>query len=129
MPLRLLLDANLPPSLVARLALRGIAATHVNERGLGTASDETLVEHARERAEVLVTHDLDFSRILAASGQRSPSVVILRLRVPTPMDLVNAIEATVKRVEADLVAGGLVMVDDSAIRVRLLPVAGVGERS
>jgi predicted nuclease of predicted toxin-antitoxin system len=121
--LALLLDANLPPSLVGRLLSMGIVATHVGERGLGSASDEVLVEHARERSEVLVTHDLDFTRILAASGQTSPSVIVLRLRMPTPSLLASAIQATVARAEADLRAGAIAMVEETVIRVRMLPVA------
>jgi predicted nuclease of predicted toxin-antitoxin system len=119
----LLLDANLPPSLVARLAENGIRATHIGARNLGQASDEFLVEHARERGEILVTHDLDFSRILAASGESSPSVIILRIRLPLPGALAAAIRTAVQHAEADLLAGAIVMVEDGAIRVRALPVA------
>jgi predicted nuclease of predicted toxin-antitoxin system len=69
---------------------------------------------------VLVTHDLD-SRILAASGDVRPSVIVLRLRQPTPTALANRIAAAVMRVSDDLRAGAI---EDSAIRVRMLPVAG-----
>lgn len=123
MVLSLLLDANLPSSLAGRLGRLGISAVHVHVRGLSTAADETIIEHARERAEVLTTHDLDFSRILAASGMASPSVIVLRLRLPTATTLARVIETTVRRVESDLRAGAIVVVEDAAIRVRMLPVA------
>jgi predicted nuclease of predicted toxin-antitoxin system len=66
-------------------------AAHARERGLARAPDESIVAHARERGEVLVSHDLDFSRILAASGCSSPSVIILRLRLPTVQALTSAL--------------------------------------
>jgi predicted nuclease of predicted toxin-antitoxin system len=119
----LLLDANLPPSLVVRLAANGVAATHVNQRSLGQASDEALVVHARERCEILVTHDLDFSRILAVSGEVSPSVIVLRLGLPTPPALTSAILSALSHAGSDLASGAIVVVEDSAIRVRALPVA------
>lgn len=120
----LLLDANLPPSLIGRLAATGVVAVHVGQLGLGDGSDETIVEHARTRGEVLVTHDLDFSRILAASGRVTPSVIVLRLRQRTPTALANGITAALTRASDDLRAGAIVTVEDSAIRVRMLPVAG-----
>ena len=120
----LLLDANLPPSLVGRLAATGVVAVHVGQLGLGDASDDAIVAHARARGDVLVTHDLDFSRILAASGDVTPSVIVLRLRQPTPTALANGIAAALTRASDDLRAGAIVTVEDSAIRVRMLPVAG-----
>ena len=123
----LLLDQNLPPSLARRLGEAGIAATHVSARGLATASDEQLVDHARDREEVLVTHDLDFARILATSNAAKPSVIVLRLRSPTPSALAHAIVSTVPRLVAELHEGALVVVEDSAVRIRGLPVVAVTE--
>lgn len=36
---------------------------------------------------ILVIHDLDFSRILVAWGDTAPSVIVLRIRKPTPAAL------------------------------------------
>jgi predicted nuclease of predicted toxin-antitoxin system len=119
----LLLDANLPPSLVGRLAAAGVAAVHVGAIGLGTASDELIAEQARARGDVLVSHDLDFSRILATSGEAAPSVIVLRLRSLTPLALANGITVALARAGDDLRLGAIVTVEDSAIRVRMLPVA------
>ena len=120
----LLLDVNLPPSLVDHLRRRGISADHAHDRTLGRASDEQIVEHARQRGDVVVTHDLDFSRILAESGSRTPSVIIMRLRQPTLTSLASMIEVALQRAATDLAAGAIVVVEDAAIRVRPLPVAG-----
>jgi predicted nuclease of predicted toxin-antitoxin system len=122
--LSLLLDANLPPSLTARLTVSGVTAVHVGENGLGTASDEEIVKHARAGSHILVTHDLDFSRILAASGDTAPSVIVLRVRKPTPAALATCINTALSRATEDLLAGAIVTVEDLAIRVRMLPVAG-----
>lgn len=124
MALSLLLDANLPPSLVPRLAAIGVVAVHVGQIGLGTASDDFIVEQSRVRGTVLVTHDLDFSRILAASGETTPSVIVLRIRQPTPTALTNGIAVALARATDDLRSGAIVTVEDFAIRVRMLPVAG-----
>ena len=126
MPIALLLDANLPPSLVERLRAHGVSVVHARERGLMHASDEEIVANARERGEAVVTHDLDFSRILATSGARAPSLIILRLRQPTPAALAWGLLAARQRAEHDLAEGAIVVVDEGAIRIRALPVGGSG---
>jgi predicted nuclease of predicted toxin-antitoxin system len=77
--LRLLLDMNLPPSLCGALERSGYPAVHVRDLGLQAATDEALVEIARQRGEAIVTNDLDFTRILAVEGATSPSLLLFRV--------------------------------------------------
>ena len=70
---------------------------------------------------VLLTHDLDFSAILAATSQTAPSVVQLRMQ-----DLLSerALEAIVSAVNAhskDIELGALMSIDEGSARVRILP--------
>ena len=118
----LLIDMNLPPSLAEGLRAAGLAATHARDRGLGAASDEVIVAHARAHGEAIVTNDLDFGGILAASGTSAPSVVILRLRDTHPERLVVQLTRCLARVEEALASGAIVVVEESTIRVRQLPV-------
>jgi predicted nuclease of predicted toxin-antitoxin system len=113
---------NLPPSVAVGLRAAGFAATHARDRGLGTASDDAIVEHARERGETIATNDLDLGGILAASGSSAPSVVILRLRDTFPARLVERLLLCLARVEEALASGAIVVVEESTIRVRPLPV-------
>lgn len=78
--LRLLLDMNLPPSLCGTLERSGYPAAHVRDLGLQAATDEALVVFAPQRGEVIVTNDLDFTRILAVEGatKSSPASVMIR---------------------------------------------------
>lgn len=70
---------NLPPSLRGALETAGYPAVHVSDLGLQAATDEALVEIARRRGEVIVTNDLDFTRILAIEGATSPSLLLFRV--------------------------------------------------
>ena len=112
---------NLPPALLNGLAARGLSAVHWSAIGEPTAADDEILAWARVHAHVLVTHDLEFSAILAASGDRAPSVIQLRFQ-----DLASpAVAAVVDRVVAAhagaLSAGALVSVSDTGERVRVLP--------
>lgn len=125
--LKLLLDANLPPSLANRLRTFGLVVEHAGrDRRLGSASDEVILAHAREHGEVIVTHDLDFGTLLAIEGSSTPSVIVLRLQRPTLDELAERVASCVSRVADALAAGAIVSVEDAAIRIRKLPVGGEG---
>lgn len=119
-----LVDMNLPASLARALTQAGFPAAHVRERGLGAASDETIVDHARDRAEVIITNDLDFGRILAVQGTSTPSVVVLRLRDVRPDRIAQVLAARLPAVSDALMSGAIVLIDDGSVRIRALPVAG-----
>ena len=119
-----LIDMNLPASLARALTAAGLPSTHVRERGLGAESDETVVDRARERAEVIITNDLDFGRILAVQGTSTPSVVVLRLRDVRPDSIARVLAARLPALSDSLISGAIVLIDDSSVRIRALPVAG-----
>jgi predicted nuclease of predicted toxin-antitoxin system len=75
---KLLVDMNLSPSWVERLASHGFEAVHWSTISAATAPDVEILTWANEHAFVLITNDLDFSAILAASGGASPSVIQIR---------------------------------------------------
>jgi predicted nuclease of predicted toxin-antitoxin system len=75
---RLLLDANLSPTMRAGLEAAGHEVVHVGDARLLQASDEEILEYAGAHDLVLVTADSDFASMLALAGAERPSVVQLR---------------------------------------------------
>jgi predicted nuclease of predicted toxin-antitoxin system len=73
-----LVDANLPPGLVAWLRERGHQASHVADRPGVRASDRTIFDLAREEGFVIVTKDEDFSALATLAAESAP-VVWLRI--------------------------------------------------
>jgi predicted nuclease of predicted toxin-antitoxin system len=69
---KLLVDMNLSPSWIERLARHGFEAVHWSTIGAATAPDYEILTWANEHGFVLVTNDLDFSSILAASAEATP---------------------------------------------------------
>jgi len=117
---KLLVDMNLSPSWIERLAQHGFEAVHWSAIGAATAGDDEILSWARVNGFVLLTHDLDFSAILAATSEAAPSVVQLRMQ-----DLLSerALEAIVTAVNAhakDIELGALMSIDESGARVRIL---------
>jgi predicted nuclease of predicted toxin-antitoxin system len=76
--MKLLLDQNLSPSLVTRLADVFPDSDHVSVLALDRASDTEVWEHARVNGFVLVTKDADYSDLVTLRGF-PPKVLWLRL--------------------------------------------------
>jgi predicted nuclease of predicted toxin-antitoxin system len=116
-----LVDMNLSPSWVDFLSGAGFTAVHWSNEGLPTASDHVLMAWAAERDYIVLTADLDFAAILAATGRRRPSVILVRSDVLTPDVLGNAILGAIHRTKEELIAGAIVSVDIQRARLRVLP--------
>lgn len=71
---------------------------------------------------VIITHDLDFSAILAAMNGAKPSVVQIRVADMTPAFLVGPVVTGLRQCASDLQAGALLRIDIDRQRLRLLPV-------
>lgn len=121
--MRLLLDMNLSVDLCLPLAAAGHEPAHWSQLGEPGASDASIMEYARSQGFVVVTHDLDFGAILAATHVDGPSVVQIRTQDVLAEGFVALLVATLRQLEAELSAGALVVVDESRSRVRLLPIA------
>jgi predicted nuclease of predicted toxin-antitoxin system len=120
---RLLLDMGLAQSTGARLRSLGHDVVHLLDHGLERLSDESVVRKAEEEERVIVTHDLDFARIIALSGSRVPSVVTLRLADMTPASVEAALVPVLRDAARDLASGALVAISDAGYRVRALPLS------
>lgn len=73
-----LIDAQLPPSLVAALRDAGCDAVHIGDLGLLTATDRQIWDEAMSRSAVLVTKDRDFP-IFRATSNDGPTILWVRV--------------------------------------------------
>lgn len=120
--MRFLADMGISLRTVAFLRSLGHDAVHLYEQGLGRLSDPDILRKARDEGRVLLTHDLDFGELMAASGANLPSVVVFRLRDMRP-DGVNAhLREVVTEYHEMLQKGVIVSVSERQIRLRNLPI-------
>ena len=75
---------NISPSWALLLRENGLQTLHWSDVGAFAAKDEAVMAYARLHGHVLVTHDLDFTHLLALTYAAGPSIVLLRqpLRFP-----------------------------------------------
>ena len=120
--MKLLLDQGLPRSTVPHLAEMGIAAEHVGDLGMVTASDAQILEAARDRQAVVVTLDSDFHALLATARAVNPSVVRIRIEGLKGEQLAPILEQVLDVAGTELESGAVVSVTTDRIRVRRLPI-------
>jgi predicted nuclease of predicted toxin-antitoxin system len=120
--MKLLLDMGLAQSTVDFLRDQGYDAVHLREEGLQHLSDEEVIEKARREGRVILTHDLDFGRLIALSQRQLPSAITFRLDDMQPPHVNHYLAEALQRFAAELEAGALVSINELAIRVRSLPV-------
>ena len=122
--MRLLLDNNLSPKLVLPITHAGHDVEHVREHGLAAAEDRTVLAFAVETARVLVSADTDFGALLARTRATRPSFVLVRRAVGRGVpELATVIIDNLPVVENDLQAGAIVVLGDTTLRIRRLPIA------
>jgi predicted nuclease of predicted toxin-antitoxin system len=76
---------------------------------------------AAAEGRTVLTSDLDFAALLAASGSEAPSVVQLRTDVTLPNRAGPFVIEALRRFADDLGTGALLTVDVTRARVRILP--------
>jgi len=120
--MKFLLDMGLARSTASFLCQQGYDAVHLREQGLQRLDDRGIIEKARLEGRVILTHDLDFGRIIAVSQSRLPSVITFRLNNMQPHHVNHYLAQVLARFSEQLEAGALVSVNEQAIRLRPLPV-------
>lgn len=112
---------NLSPRWASALNAGGIQASHWSELGAATASDATIMRFAVAHDWIVMTHDLDFGAIPAATQDQAPSVVQVRADNLDPDVIGERIVRALRQMRAELAQGALLSVDTARDRLRMLP--------
>ena len=119
--MRFVVDMNLSPEWCAVLRAEGWDAVHWSEVGDPRAADSVILSWAATESRIVLTHDLDFGAILAATRADKPSVVQVRTQDVLPSKLAPRLIPILKQLEQQMAAGALVVIDAGKFRVRILP--------
>ncbi len=119
--MKVLVDLNLSPRWIEWLKDSGFEAAHWSTVGDLTASDFEIMEYAAAHDYVVLTHDLDFSSVLAASRGATPSVVQVRAEDVGVEAIGSQVVAALRQAQGELKTGALLTIDHARTRLRLLP--------
>ena len=119
--MKLLLDMNVSPDLASDIAACGHDVVHWSHIGDPRATDVAILSWAREHGRVLVTHDLDFAAILAATEATGPSVLQIRQQDLLSADVARAVVDAIATATPALESGAIVTIHEDRSRIRILP--------
>ena len=119
--MKLIVDMNLSPRWVSMLADSGFEATHWSSLGANNTPDSEIMAYARANDCVVLTNDLDFSAILAATHGEKPSVVQIRADDVSPDAIGKQVVFALRQMLSELKEGALLTVDSNRTRLRVLP--------
>ncbi len=119
--MKLIVDMNLSPRWVEHLKQAGHDAVHWSTVGACDAPDAEIMGYAKTMNSVVLTHDLDFGSILAATQGLSPSVVQIRSEDVSPDVIGERVVVALRQLEPELLEGALVTIDPKKTRLSVLP--------
>jgi predicted nuclease of predicted toxin-antitoxin system len=119
--MKLIVDMNLSPRWIGLLTDAGIEAAHWSTLGAKNAPDSEIMAYAKVTDSVVLTHDLDFGAMLAATHGEKPSVVQIRAEDVSP-DVIGAqVITALRQMASELEEGALLTIDPNRTRLRVLP--------
>ena len=96
---------------------------HLRDHGLHAASDSIVLQRAREHDQILISADTDFGTLLASTGADKPSVILIRRSsARRASELATLLLSYLDAITDDLMSGAVVVVTDTDLRVRELPI-------
>lgn len=120
--MRFLADMGVPNSVVIELRRRGNDAIHLREEGLHRLPDDEIFQKTIAENRILLTFDLDFSEIVALSGNQTVGVVVFRLRNTRAEHVMKRLARVLRESSDALEKGAVISVEENRHRVRRLPI-------
>ncbi len=86
------------------------------------ASDTEILVRALDEDRVIVSADTDFAMLLATRREARPSLVLFRHPMRSPEGQADQLLASLHAIEEPLNQGSIVVVEESRLRIRRLPI-------
>ncbi len=120
--MKLLADMGVSQTVVKALCQTGYDAKHLRDEGLQCLPDPLIIEKAKLEDRAILTFDLDFGDLMAASKADLPSVIIFRLKNTSPQFVLNRLQSLLESCAEEINMGAVVIVSDERYRIRRLPI-------
>lgn len=120
--MRFLADMGVSQGVVEWLRSAGHDAIHLREEGLHRLPNGDIFQKGFIEHRVVLTFDLDFGEIVAASAGHVVSVVLFRLHNTRTGHVVERLQAVLEQSSAELQSGAIIVVEEGRHRVRRLPI-------
>lgn len=120
--MRFLADMGVSMRVVEWLRSSGHDAVHLRNEGLQKLPNGEIFQKAIREKRIVLTFDLDFGEIVAASAGASIGVILFRLRNTRADFVVQRLKIVLEQSSEELAQGAVVLVEDGRRRVRRMPI-------
>jgi predicted nuclease of predicted toxin-antitoxin system len=122
--MRFLCDMGVSRKITAWLRDRGHDSTHLGEEKLSRLPNGNIFEKAFAENRIVLTFDLDVGEIASMTGGKLSSVVIFRLHNTRVNHVLERLAVVLDQAAEALASGAIVIVEESRLRIRHLPIGG-----
>jgi len=86
---RILIDENVPKSVVELLEKKSFKFTNVSETRLKGAKDKTIAEYASQSKMTILTLDTDFAQLYHTVMKGALAVIVVKAKPATPSNIIE----------------------------------------
>ena len=104
------------------LRIKGHDIIHLREQGLQTLADDAILVKAKNEQRIVLTMDIDFTNLLAWSGDVFPSIILFRMGNENYDKINEQLDKIFTQCQNELLSGAIVSVSDDSFRIRNLPI-------
>ena len=120
--MKFVIDQPVSPRVAEWLCDAGHDAFHLRERGLSRLPDDQIVALAVAENRIIVTADLDFTRIITLSGKAGPGLILFRAGNISDDRMLALVQTVLADVDEQRLLRSVTVVDLHSIRVAPLPI-------
>lgn len=120
--MRFLADMGVSLQVVEWLRTQGHDAVHLRDEGLQRLPNGEIFQKAGTEQRIVLTFDLDFGEIVAASKGQIVSVILFRLHNTRTDFVIRRLDDVLSHSSADLMQGAIIVVEGGRYRLRKLPI-------
>jgi len=114
---RILVDENVPISVMEWLKKRGLSVQRVSEIGLRGARDKSVARYAVKNKMTILTLDTDFAHIYHNVFRGSLGVIVVRVKPLTTLYIIEALDTTLKKIKLDEIQKKLAIITRRKVRI------------
>ena len=118
--MRFLIDMPLSPQLTDWLQKQGHDAIHAQEIGLNTATDAFILATAKTQGRIIITTDLDFSRLVMLAQEPFPGLILFRGGNYNQQESVSLLGHAFQSITEQEISNSIIVLDKEKIRKRRL---------
>lgn len=115
---KFLLDENVPPAIGVFLQSLDFDVVHAKDSGMLGASDDQIMNLARQEERTLITFDKHFADLVLYPPGTHWGVIRMRIHPPLLSDVIQALDQFLKQFDMSTIQGTLIVLEKDGFRIR-----------